>query len=1111
MHRKRLVATVAAAPLLLFAQGAWAETTITTAVTAPVQTSATNDDVRVTSTGSIKPTVAGAALLMNSDDSITNEGVITTPDLDGVSGMQAAGGLTGNITNKGTISVLEDYTATDTDPDGTGPLTGDGDLDGPFAEGSDRYGVRVTGGTGPLAGSVLNDTTGTITVEGNNSAAISIESGLAAAGAATGSVTNNGTLNVVGDNSFGIRTTGDITGSVMVNGTTSVKGAGSVGAAVDSNVAGGVRVQGAVTATGYRYTTRPATADARAKLDADDLLTGGPAVRVSGDVANGVMVDIRPTDASTTDADEDDDGIEDAKEGNGALASFGTAAALQVGSGDNAVTIGAVGTGDNAYGVISKGAISADGVFDGKAATAIQIGAAPTDDEDPAFATTVAGGVRNDGAVTSRAFQANSTGIVLKDAATLSGAGVILNTGQITAQTLINSAPAGTEGAFAATGVLLEAGSQATVLRNGGVIGAAVSGENGSAYGVRDLSGTLTTVENTGRIQAQVIPTDDADDTDDTDIDPTNETITGAHVAIDVSAATHAVTITQSGVDDGDDGDDNVADLDTDDDGVDDADEPLIFGDVRMGSGADTLNLNNGSMIGDAEFGAGADTFNINGGATFSGHIADSDDQLTINLNDGRLAVSDTSTITATALNVGAEGTLLVTIDPEADTSTRFDVDTASFATGSKVGVQVTGLLTFTNLNDTKDYLIVDAGTLTAGTIDASLLGTSPFIYNVGVNADEATDQVLLTVRRRTAAEAGLNASQSAAFDAFYLALAEDEEIRDEFLERFSRDDFLQIYNQMLPDQGEGLFSTLDYASLSISRGAAVRPDLRQRYGPDSFWVQELNVQVKRDGGETLGSEAKGFGFVGGYESMDDKGGALGATLAYVNAEENDDAAAVGEQTTVSLFEAGAYWRRAAGSWLFSVRGGAGYAFFDGTRRFVTPATSVTDLAVVREATAEWNGVTASASASVAYEARFGRYYARPTLAVDYFYLSEGERQETGWDALNQTVDERTSSRLSGTAELAFGAEFGRDFWWRPEVKVGFRQVLAGEVGDTVARFGSGDPFTLQAMEAGDGAAIVGLALRAGTAMSYLALEAEMERVKNEQRYNAKLSGRVMF
>jgi len=292
-----------------------------------------------------------------------------------------------------------------------------------------------------------------------------------------------------------------------------------------------------------------------------------------------------------------------------------------------------------------------------------------------------------------------------------------------------------------------------------------------------------------------------------------------------------------------------------------------------------------------------------------------------------------------------------------------------------------------------------------------------------------------------------------------------------------------------------------------------MRPDPRVRYGPDSFWLQELNVQVKRDTTETLGSDTKGFGFVGGYEAMSSSGGALGVTLAYLSAEEEDEAAKVGEQTSGSLVELGAYWRQAAGSWLFSVRGGAGYAFFDGTRRFISVPQDPFTASLVRTAESEWNGFTAAASASVAYEARLGgRYYLRPLLGVDYFYLKEDGREESGGgEGFDLVIEDRASDRLSGTAEIALGAEFGREVWWRPEVKVGYRHAFAGQVGNTVAAFAGGAPFTLVAADPGEGAAVVGLALRAGTPMSYVALEAEMERVKNEQRYKAQLSGRVMF
>src|SRR3990167_9588630 len=136
-----------------------------------------------------------------------------------------------------------------------------------------------------------------------------------------------------------------------------------------------------------------------------------------------------------------------------------------------------------------------------------------------------------------------------------------------------------------------------------------------------------------------------------------------------------------------------------------------------------------------------------------------------------------------------------------------------------------------------------------------------------------------------------------------------------------------------------------------------------------------------REAGVGLGSETKAFGFVGGYESMGADGGALGATLAFISAEEKDDVAAIGEETTISLLEAGVYWRRSKGNWLFSARGSASYAWFDGDRVFVSPTDSL-----IRQADSGWNGFTGLASASVSYEAGVGRFYVRPLVSVDYLY-----------------------------------------------------------------------------------------------------------------------------
>ena len=188
----------------------------------------------------------------------------------------------------------------------------------------------------------------------------------------TGNVRSGGAINVLGDRTVGLRT-GAVSGELAVTGGITVQGAAATALLVGGDVGGRLTLQSSVSSTGYRTTTRPSSADVRSKLDADDLLQGGSAVRITGNVGGGVLLDIRPADNSTTDTDEDDDGVADADEANGVLATYGAAPALDIG-GASATTIGVVGTGDNAYGVLLKGQVIAAGVYDGVSATGLRIG-----------------------------------------------------------------------------------------------------------------------------------------------------------------------------------------------------------------------------------------------------------------------------------------------------------------------------------------------------------------------------------------------------------------------------------------------------------------------------------------------------------------------------------------------------------------------------------------------------------------------------------------------------------------------------------------------------------------------------------------------------------------
>ena len=351
---RHLLAATCLTPVALcaFALPLHAETVIGDARTIPIQTSTANDDIRISAQGSIKP-AAGAAVTIDSNDSVTNQGTIQSIGANDSTGILANAGTAGTITNSGKIILDENFTATDTDTDG--------DLDGPFAQGARRYGIRVGAG-GTFTGNIVNS--GEITIEGNDSAGIRLDSNLA------GALTSSGKIDVIGNDSQGIRA-GNVTGNVGLTGTIQVRGANSVGVALDGDIGGALTVQGLILTTGYRSTVAPADAS---KLDADDLLQGGPALRVSGDVAGGILFDAPPANNSTTDDDEDDDGIKDSDEAVATVRSFGAAPAVQIGSATGDVAIGAVAGNAAGHGIVVKGEIAGNGVYSGVAGNGLVIG-----------------------------------------------------------------------------------------------------------------------------------------------------------------------------------------------------------------------------------------------------------------------------------------------------------------------------------------------------------------------------------------------------------------------------------------------------------------------------------------------------------------------------------------------------------------------------------------------------------------------------------------------------------------------------------------------------------------------------------------------------------------
>ncbi len=975
-----------------------AQTVISTARTTPVVTSTVNGgqpaDVRIETAGSVTVT-SGTAVTVDSNNSVTNAGTIAISNADNVTGILVNGARTANITNSGTITIDETYTPTDTD--------NDGDLDGLFALGTGRTAIRIDG---PLTGNLAH--TGTIVVEGNNSA------GIRASAAITGAVTIEGKTTVTGNNTVGVALSG-ASGNVRLAGEITVRGSGAQGAVLGGDYGGALRVQSAITATGYRNTTLPTDPS---KLDADDLLQGGSALVIEGNVARGIIFEIAPSDTVATDNDEDKDGIEDAKEGNTRILAYGAAPGVQIG-GTSDIAIGATQGTASQSGIVMAGTILGDGVYQGVNGTGMRIGGR-------GGAVSIANGIQINGQIGGVSRGGNAAAVEIAAGTSTPS---FANAGTIAAT--VN----GTTGNGTATGVLIGAGASLPTLRNARSITAATI-KDGTAYAIRDLSGTLGLIENSGTIGA-------------TGADPAAT----RNVAIDLSARSADSIVRQTVVAAG-------------------VTAPTITGDIRFGGGSDLLELLDGGfagnvsfgagtnrlvmsgdavMIGNADFGGGAGSLSLAGTAAFAGKLLNAQN-VAVSVGSGRLAVNGPTTIAS--LDVGANGVIGATLGGAAGTSTAITVTGgASFGTGTKIAIRLADINSAVGT-----YTVISAGSLTGAsnlTADSALV---PFLYKAALAV--TGNNVNVAISRKANNELGLNASEAAAFDGLFAAFGKDQKVADLFLGINNAEVFQAYVAQTLPDHAGGSFEGLSQGLRAFDRHFMDPSAPFDEEGKFRIIADFANWNVEKDRGQSAAFDLSGLGFRGGAEYLTSLG-AFGVTGSWLwNKYKNGP---FDNSVLSDSYEVGAHWRGKFGPVIAFARGGAGKADFSGSRVFAGSGTNAANYTITRD----WKGdfITATGGASIEGGGQF--FFFRPSVVVDYLRLKEdGYTEAGGGTALNLTVEDRASKEVGISGAVAVGADlFGmqaRDRGWlRIEGEGGWRELLTSDLGETRARYNTGTQFTL--------------------------------------------------
>jgi len=1019
--RKRLLAAAAMAPLALFGlHPAYAQTTnITTSTATPQSTSSAGDIIIDGGGGVVQPQSGSvAAVTLNSNNSVTNAGVIATNNLDNVQGILVpTGSFTGFIANQNQINLTESYTPTDS-------VNGDGIAEAPFAQGTNRIGILTLG---TLTGTITQS--GSISIQGNNSLGVSIAAGL------NGSLINSGTITVVGDNTIGIRTAGEITGAVQVSGAVNMKGQNAIGVLTTGQIDGALSFYSTVSTTGYATATRVTGTTALQNIEKTptDVQLGGAAVQVQGNVTGGIFIGAPPIGTVSTDTttDADGDGIVDSVEGTGALASNGTAPSLLIGS-TAPITIGNFGTSAaNSFGLIIEGSVTSAGVFDGFSSTGIDIGAG-------GGGVNLSGGINIIGSVSAASYQANATGMHLER-------GTVAPTLQITGSL---SAAVTTAGADTATALVIDAGATVNSLVNYGTLVASTAGDAANASVVIDHSGTINRVENTGSIHAALTP------------GAAGENVTGRGIALDLSANTTGVTLHQE---------------------LNGTIAPTIIGDVLLGNGPNTIQLLSGSIQGALSLGTAASSITIDNGAVFIGPLTYGGTALSINVPNGVLRNNSTTTIAASNLTVGGAGVLTVALDPQNHANTLYNVSgAASFAAGSQIGATLLSTplapTTFTvvkaaslTMGSTDTALLATLPFLFDGSIQSnvaagtiSLTVSTKTAAELGMNRAEAAafpailaalpqDSQIQTAVVTSTTKAGLAATYdqllpNSGGDVFQTALSMSKAVSRATADRFD------LSTQVDDDEAPSDVGT---------------------------WASEFYTGIEQAKADNNPFHSAGLGVIGG---VDFGGYGATLSLASANVIRPQDAGgdSLNSISTVEggFYAAPRYGPISIDVRL----GGGYLKMTDRRQFVATIQSGdlSTTTAVSRTAEGDWNGFDLSGHVGAGLLANVTPHlFFQPKVYADFFHVQEDAYNERGGGpGFNLDVAARTSTQTSATASLVTGMKFGSGFVFSPQIEIGYDDVIQGGPGNTTAHFAYGGPnFTVQPNAVG-GAALIRFSLK---------------------------------
>lgn len=1095
------------------------DTTISSEQTTPVLTSASGN-VTIDAAGSVTVD-SGVAVTIDSDNTVNNAGTVTGGTGDGVTGVLVTGDRAFGYTQSGTID-LRDTSLTVVVDDPTNQANGTQDDETPPDFANDRFGFRIAAGT--YTGDVSFASGAQILVDGDQSKAFSAEGDL------DGSIDFGGGVILRGANSVGVDISGNVGGDVSTGATSSLRitGVNSDALAVSGDVGGSVTVQGTMIVTGYEdlspddETDDPNTsaddaivAAAIAENNIQKGLTSGHAINLSGSVANGVIIegDVSSEFDRISVTNNDDGSTTTARTGtSGASVSvFGSGQALRIDGGIGGLVIGQADTSDvidarqvidgngvltntcqdtdgndvtctsyGTYGLINRGTLVTDGVYEGVNATTAYIANA-----------TITDGIRNEGSIDARASDAIARGLVFGASAS---SPVLDSFGRISATAQGTTAEA--------AALTIEAGATLPAVNNYSRIEAGTTSDNGVSVGIRDRSGTVTAFNNFG-----IVETQQRNSSLTPDVSAAPQTI-----AMDFSANTNGITIRNTtpdsfdpngsvarsifGVVVGDvltgSGDDiyyadagsttgNIS-LGAGNDRLDLSQGTQVTGNVDFGAGDGTLLMDNASLIGDMTFGTGTHTLALSGGSVARG-VLSTMGTTNIDIVGSSLLLENSNTLNIGTLNIAADGetggVLGIAVSEDGATLGRLNASSITIADGTEIRTLFTkAFADFANGTDTLEQVILSSAN-TAVNVDTLLLnvgGNTPVLFEQGIRQD-GTD-VILSLRRKSASELGLGKGMEAAFDPVIVALTQDQALGAALFNTTTTAEFQAAFNQVVAGP---LDAPLAYARAQNSSLTSLISQRIEMLGDQgdlarTAWIQQQSYFIDRkSSADSNGFDGGGFVIAAGADTPVGGLDVLGVAIHMASARYDEQ---LGDDFPFNRLSYGADIYAAEDFGAVEVDGRVGFA----------TASSDSERNVVfggerRQLTAKWDGTQVSANGRIRYRRALGeKFELVPFASVDYVKLKEDAYTEAGDAILALDVSARDATSVRGNVGVSLGKpislrpsayDTGIPGTLTPRLTMAYSHEFSQDDIKATYNFNGGEDFTLLSAPE-SGAAVIG-------------------------------------